>query len=121
MSNYQTIISKIESTFNNNLFTLREKYQYHWSARRYRVTGDKRFNQPIFSDYQKRLIRYSPKIYSLSKGKSPREIAEDMLKYYEPNTPKKKDRFEVYKKNPEVYFYINIYSRKKLSHFQIIE
>ena len=111
MDKYQKIAAKIISTYETNLFAFREKYQYHWAARLYRITKSDRYLHPIYMDFQKRTLRWARKISHWKVLLPAGKIGRKMLDSFDPTTPKDKEKYELYKKRPEVLFFL------KLNHY----
>lgn len=102
------VVVQIIKTYEENLFSLHLKYQYHWSLRRWRLSGDKKYLQPIFNDLQRRTMSLVPKIKKLGWRTPAAVLGRRMLESYHASTPKKKNRLKVYQRSPEVLFYINL-------------
>lgn len=105
---YKKIADRILDTYEKNLFSLSPKYQSHFAVRVLRVKDDERYLNPILVDFQSRTLTTIPRIKELQKGESPKNLAEEMLESYVAKSEKKRRRLEVYKKKPEIYFYLKL-------------
>jgi hypothetical protein len=105
MNNYQSIADAIIDTYSKNLFSFRQRYQYHFGLRVWRVRKDERFLHPIFVDFQLKTLKFFPRLISFKKGVSAKEIGEEALANYSESTPKKAERKRVYEKIPQALFF----------------
>lgn len=103
-----TVANQIKTIFESNMLSLPAKIRYHWASRLWRITADKFYLQANLEYFQELTIKYMPIASILDSEEEVKRAADEVLQKYNPNSEKKKNRFEVYKNDPKLLLDINI-------------
>jgi len=101
----QKVASKIESTYEKNIFSFPLKYQFHFFLRLFRITGDKKYLMPILTYQKLRAIETIQMIKNRNQNLFLEKKSNNLFKKLPKRGEKNKKRREVFQKNKQILFY----------------
>ena len=123
MGKYSEIVKNICSTFEDNLDCFPARKRFHWSVRRYRITGDVKYISKIEESFRKLSgdIFSNASIFSNPQhyGSEALEKLDKLVKVSGEVKKRKERKHAFYRKNPEIYFwkksFLNMFLVKSFS------
>lgn len=102
------IKNRIVKNFEEKLFSFSFKHQAHWAVRMYRLTGESKYIQLIFQDFQIKTFKMWPNVKILGNKSAIKKYDGDLLNNFHPTSLKGERRKTTFGENPGMLAYKQI-------------